>query len=96
MVLVNNNNILSLNKFQESRSANKNEIRKITLNFDKIKKQYIETPEEVREPDTKYIDTIDNLFVQKPISIYIPPSYEQTKKSYNTTMFDPSRKYSDK
>jgi hypothetical protein len=96
MVLVNNNNILNLNGLHQSRSANKDLITKIILNQNKLDEKYEETPEVVREPDNSYIKTTVHLSMKGRKSIYIPPSYEQTKKSYNTTMFDPSRKYSDK
>lgn len=44
MVLICNNNVLSIDKFHENRTREKNEIKNIIINFASIREKYMETP----------------------------------------------------
>jgi hypothetical protein len=71
MVLICNNNILSIDKFHKNRCQEKAEIKNIIINFDKIREQYKETPEVTPEPNTTYADTIRNIEIRQNKSIFI-------------------------
>ena len=73
MVLICNNNILTIDQFHKNRCAEKNEIKNIILNFKKIKEKYKETtPKEAEaEPNTSYIETAEGLQPNKTVSIYL-------------------------
>ena len=69
MVLICNNNILSIDKFHKNRCEEKSEIKNIVLNFKKIKEKYKETPEvkkEITEEELKsFLSSFDSISLRK-------------------------------
>ena len=69
MVLICNNNILSIDKFHKNRCEEKAKIKDIVLNFKKIKEKYKETPEikkEITEEELKsFLSSFDSISLRK-------------------------------
>ena len=75
--------------------AAKENQRRMQANPQYLEEKYKETEPPPKEENTSYIKSCENIEIRQNKSIYIG-SYEEKKKAYNTTMFDPDRKYSDK
>ena len=70
MVLICNNNILSIDTFHKHRCEEKAKIKDIVLNFKKIKEKYKETPEEVKKEITEeelksFLSSFDSISLRK-------------------------------
>ena len=71
MVLICNNNILSIDQFHKNRCSEKAEIKNIILNYEKIREKYVETPEVQSEPNTTFLTTLENIEIRQNKSIFI-------------------------
>ena len=71
MVLICNNNVLSIDQFHKNRCSEKAEIKNIILNYEKIREKYIEKPEVPPEPNTTFFTTIQNIEIRQNKSIFI-------------------------
>jgi hypothetical protein len=69
MVLICNNNILTIEKFHENRKREKSEIQYIILNEEKIREKYKEKPEKPREINNSYIKSTEGLSMKTNKSI---------------------------
>ena len=93
MVLVSNPNII-LSTFK--RDGSSQEVKKIIVNFQKIKKQYEEAqaPEKPCEPDNTYTDSVNQLFhTPSNTKSSTEQTYEANKRAYNTAVYDLDTKY---
>ena len=82
MVLICNNNVLTIEKFHENRCREKNEIKQIICDRKYLKEKYKETPEKEKEPicTSTYIKILETYMEENPK----PSSYSITL-SANTT-----------
>ena len=71
MVLICNNNVLSIDQFHKNRCSEKNEIKNIIINYEKIREKYKETPSNPPEPNTTYADTIRDIEIRQNKSIFV-------------------------
>jgi hypothetical protein len=74
MVLICNNNILTIEKFHKNRCSEKKEIQNIIINEAKIDKKYTETPYIQKEKNNSYIRSTNNLNMKQKKSIQIQPN----------------------
>ncbi len=71
MVLICNNNILTIEKFHKNRCQEKAEIQNIILNEKKLEEKYKEKPEVPREKNMSYISSTEHLSIKQNKSIFI-------------------------
>lgn len=95
MVILCNTNIISVDQFKKNEAAEKNGILDIYV---KMKYGQKDEQKQVLCNDIKFEGTITR--TSENYSAFSNKSkqydYEEKKRAYNTTMFDPNRKYSDK
>ena len=70
MVLICNNNILTIEKFHKNRCQEKGEIQNIILNEKKLEEKYKEKPEVPREPNISYISSTEHLKIKRNKSFF--------------------------
>ena len=70
MVLICNNNILTIDQFHKNRCEEKKAIRDIILNRKEIRDTYEETPPKKVEPNTTYISSTNGIEIKQTKSIY--------------------------
>ena len=73
MVLICNNNVLSIDKFHENRTREKNEAKNIIINFAAIREKYKETPYvPPPEPDlSSFLRDFESIEACKKCSIFV-------------------------
>lgn len=69
MVLICNNNILTIEKFHKNRSAEKNEIQNIIINEKKLDEKYKETPPKEVDKHMNYIASTEGYQMKQKKSI---------------------------
>lgn len=69
MVLICNNNILTIDTFHKNRCSEKNEIQYIILNEEKIREKYREKEEKPKDKNTSYIKSTEGLSMKTNKSI---------------------------
>ena len=70
MVLICNNNILSIDKFHKNRCEEKKAIKYIILNNDEIREKYKDSPPKEVEPNTTYASSTRGIEIRQNKSIY--------------------------
>lgn len=70
MVLICNNNILSIDKFHKNRCEEKKAIKDIILNNDEIREKYKDLPPKEVTPNTTYASSTRGIEIRQNKSIY--------------------------
>ena len=71
MVLICNNNVLSIDQFHKNRCREKAEIQNIIIERKYMEEKYKEIPEVPREPNMSYISSTEHLSIKQNKSIFI-------------------------